>query len=338
VVTVEISNAIANVRRDIGDPAQMFTTQTISDGLTMLFDLPQQNVNPIALTVQYVLGSTTVPLLPTIVPGTQTTASFYGQSNFPLWSMSTTYSTGQLVSYVQSGLITYWQANNGSTGVTPGSNQTFWTGPLTVYTLDSVNGTLLFNTIIPLNATLIVTGTAWGMFTDNDLTDIVNDATRQHCMGQTLQERYKSTQGFITYRDVPKNLDNLPKMEENLIVTLADIDAMWILATDAATDVNVQTAEGTNIDRSARYQQLMEHIQRLKQKYIDWCAQLGVGMFRMETMTMRRISRTTNRYVPVFEGREYDDHRYPVRQLPQIDSRDQDTSGVPSPIWNGLPI
>lgn len=338
MVTVEISDAIASVRRDIGDPAQMFTTQTISDGLTMLFDLPQQNVNPINLTVQYIQGSTTIPLMPTIVPGTQTTANFYGQTNFPAWNVSTAYNAGATVSFTQSGLTTYWLAANSSAGITPGSNQTFWQGPLTVYTLDSVNGTLLFNTVIPLNATLVVTGTAWGMFTDNDLSDIVDDAVRQHCQGQTLTERYRSAQGFITYREVPKDLGNLPKMEETLIVTLADIDAMWILATDAATDVNVQTAEGTNIDRSARYAQLMSHIAALKQKYMDWCAQLGVGMFRMETLTMRRVSRTNNRLVPVFKDREYDDHRYPIRQLPQIDTRDQDTSGVPSPIWNGLPI
>lgn len=336
---MHIAHAIAAVRRDIGDPAQIFTTNTVNDGLTMLYDLPQQNINPIGLIVNLTNGAATTPLLPTIVPGTQSTANFYGTANFPTWSNVTAYTTGQLVSYTAPGqVITYWQALAPSTNVTPGTSSGTWGFPLTVYTLDTVNGTLVFNQALPLNSTLSVQGTAYGMFADMDLEDIVLDASRQHCMGQTLQERYRNAEGFITFRNVPKDLWNLPKMEERLVVWLADIDAMIILATDAATDVNVQTAEGTNIDRTARYQQLWSHIHQLRETYTTWCGQLGVGMFRIETLSQRRVSKTTNRLVPLFEPREYDDHRYPVRQLPQIDSRDQDTSGVPSPIWNGLPV
>ena len=106
----------------------------------------------------------------------------------------------------------------------------------------------------------------------------------------------------------------------------------------AASDVNVDTADGTNIDRAARYAQLMKHIDLLTEKYINRCGQLGVGLYRIETLNYRRVSRTNNRLVPIFREREFDDHRYSVRELPQIDRRDEDTSSVPSPVWNGLPL
>lgn len=336
---MEIDDAITYVRRDIGDPPIVFVTNALSDGLTSLFDLPQRNINAVGLTVllQTDQGFTTT-LYPTITPGTQTAQNFYGVPYFQTWAANTNYNANALVQYTPVGSPTlYYQALAANDNITPGSNAAIWQS-LIVYTLDTVNGVLQFNSAIPLNNTLIVNGTSWAMFTDSDLTDIIYDAVRQHCMGQTIQERFRDAQGFITYREQPKDIDNLPKMEETLVVTLADIDAMWILATDAATDVNVQTAEGTNIDRSARYNQLMTHIGALREKYEQYCGQLGVGLYRIETITMRRTSRTNNRLVPIFEPREYDDHRYPTRQLPQIDSRDQDTSGVPSPIWNGLPL
>jgi len=336
---MEMDHAVALVRRDIGDNPQIFLTNALSDGLTVLYDLPQQNINPVGLSVQYqnnISPVTTVTLLPTIVPGTVSYSNPAGSANFPAWVSTTAYTAGALVSYNQG----YYQCLQGNTNAPPPANPADWSSALTVYTLDSTNGILQLNAAIPLNATLVVNGTAWGMFTDYDLEQIILDAERQHCQGQTLTERYRNADGgFITYRDVPKSLWNLPYEEEGLLVTLADIDAMWVLATDAATDVNVATAEGTNIDRSARYAQLMEHIEALRVKYETWCGQLGVGMFRIESMNLRRTSYTNNRLVPIFREREYDDHRYPVRVLPQIDyRRDSDTSGVPSPIWNGLPL
>lgn len=333
---MHMTHAIAQVRRDIGDPPQTFLTNAISDGMALLYDLPPQNINPVNLLVQCINGNGTVitVIQPTAVPGTVTLENSFGQTAFPAWSSATAYQPGVQVSF----LTGYYTALQASTSVPPPSSVAAWGEPLTVYTLDPLNGILTFNQPPPLNATLRVSGQCWGMFTDTDLQTIIEDAAYQHCEGQTLTERYRSSQGFITYRDTPKTLDNIPHREENLIVTLADIEAFWGLASDAATDVNVASADNTSIDRQARYSQLMEHIQQLTAKYTNRCAQLGVGLFRIETLNLRRISRTNNRLVPVFRAREYDDHRYPVRELPQIDRRDEDTSGVPSPVWNGLPL
>jgi hypothetical protein len=320
-----IADANYYVRRDISDPSENFMTSSLTDGLTMLFDLPQQNVNPVGLIVQY------------IPQGSATFQVIQSSSLYPAFSLTTSYLTGQLVSYEGY----YFHALTNMLGDAPnpsGAANGQW-APDIVYTLDSVPGKVTTSSPIPAQSTLIVTGQAWRMFTDTELNDIIYTAVRKHCQGQTLTERYKTGQnGFITYRDTPKDLSNLPKQEESLVVTLADIECLYILATDSVTDVNLQTAEGTNIDRSARYNQIMGHINALWDWYNLQCAQYNVGMNRIESLQVRRVSRTTGRLVPVFRDREYDDHRYPERELPQIDRRDTDTSGVPSPIWNGSPL
>ena len=83
---------------------------------------------------------------------------------------------------------------------------------------------------------------------------------------------------------------------------LAEINALWRMAIDASTDVDIQTAEGTNIERSQRYCQLMGMIDELTTHYMQWCGQLNVGMFRDETLEMRRVSQTTGRLVPLFKA------------------------------------
>jgi len=51
---------------------------------------------------------------------------------------------------------------------------------------------------------------------------------------------------------------------------------------------------------------------------------------------LRRISRTTNRLVPIFQSREYDDTSRPERLLPPIDGDEyDDESGIPSPLYPG---
>lgn len=318
-----IADALYYVRRDIGDPAINFLTDSLADGITTLFDLPEQNINPTGLIVQY------------LAQGQAGFTILQPTSAYSTWINNVGYTVGSLVVYNNQ----YYHALNNNTDSPPfpGGNA-IW-APDIAYLLDSVAGKIQTFGTIPLNATLIISGQAWGMFTDAELSDVIYDAVRKHSQGQTITQRYKTADhGFITYRDIPVDLSNLPKHEEQLVVTLADIECLYILSTDSVTDVNLQTAEGTTIDRSVRYHQIMEHISALTDWYNVQCAQWNVGMNRIESLNVRRVSRTTGRLVPVFRDREYDDHRYPERELPQIDRRDTDVSGVPSPIWNGSPL
>lgn len=206
--------------------------------------------------------------------------------------------------------------------------------PNTDYTVNTELGYLQLTNPVPNGATLITEGNAWGMFTDDDLTLFVNDSVSQHCNNRFIKERIRTSQGFIAYKDMPMNLSNLPMIEEPLIIMLCTINVLWTLANDASTDADIVTAEGTIVNRTARYQQLMNHINDLQYRYERYCGQLNVGVFRSETLRLRRVSRTTNRLVPVFVSREYDDHTWPERVLPPIDKPWTDESGIPSPLWN----
>jgi hypothetical protein len=264
-----MSQAIARVRLEIGDPLQPFMTNWLGDGMTQLYDLPKQNIDASTVTVTLVNGASTTVL----------------QQN---------------VDYVINDELGYLQL----------------TSP------------------VPNGATILTQGSAWSLFMDSDLQTYIMDSVHQHIGNSTITERYRDKRGFITYRENEKLLEDLPSIEEPLVVMLSTYNILWVLANDLATDVNVQTAEGTNIDNANRYRQVMDHVMSLEDRYQRYCGLLNVGAFRIETLKLRRVSRTTGRLVPLFVSREYDDHAYPVREIPPIDKQNVDDSGVPSPLWN----
>lgn len=189
---------------------------------------------------------------------------------------------------------------------------------------------------LPQGDTLVISGQASGMFSDEELSAFVNDAVLQHTNGRTVKTRFKDSNGFIKYITVPVDLSNLPDIEGTLIAMRASIDALWALATDASTDIDISSADGTTVPRTQRYRQLREQIDGMTDRYNQLCAMLNVGLNRIEMSKIRRVSRTTNRLVPIFEDREYDDYDYPRRQLPFIDARDEDESNLQSPVFGGM--
>jgi hypothetical protein len=212
--------------------------------------------------------------------------------------------------------------------------------PAESYELDAYFGTLVLDQPLAEDSSLLVTGTGYALFSDEELEEYISDALTQHTHERTDRVRTRDpVTGFIEYVETPITLANLPPVEEELVAVLATILALWDLATDAATDVDVVTAEGTHLSRAQRYQQLMAHIASLREWYQTQCQQLQVGLSRIQMSTLRRVSRTTGRLVPIFREREYDEmgpDSWPVRLLPPIDAPNEDTSGIPSPIWGGF--
>lgn len=205
----------------------------------------------------------------------------------------------------------------------------------TDYTVDEENGYLTLDPPLTAGDILMCEGTHTSLFTDAELAAYVNDALLQHTSGRTVSVRYRDGNGFILYDEQPITVTNLPEEEEFLVAILATIETLWALSTDAATDVDIQTAEGTSINRSQRYRQILQQIDLLTEKYRTLCEQLNVGLFRIEMNTLRRISRTNNRLVPVYKAREYDQNGQPQRLLPPVDHRNDDDSGIPSPAVGG---
>lgn len=333
----EISTVLMRVRMEIGDPPQPFRSTGIGDAQTVLYDLPKQELCEGSLEVVYVQGAT------------QTSLSDYTPAQ--PWNSALPYRTGTSVTF--QGRFYTALANNagqqpGSIGnsATPGkevpgewipgsSGSDYWLDVTAMaYTVNTTLGKIMVGQPIPLNSLLIVAGKSWSLFSDYELFHIIMESVAQHTYAQETEERYRDARGFVDYRETPKMLQMLPGIEEPLVIQLSVINAFWALANDAATDSNINTAEGTNVDRTTRYQHLVQQIALMKARYEEYCAQLNVGLYRWETLPLRRISKTTGRLVPLFKPQEYDDHRWPTRLIPPVDHRNDDNSGVPSPLWS----
>lgn len=201
----------------------------------------------------------------------------------------------------------------------------------TDYTMEFREGILVLTTALPNGITLIAEGTSFGLFSDEDLGHFVHDAFLQHSHGANQTTRYRDASGHIRYVSEPITLQNLPEVEEILVSLLATVEALWTLTTDASTDTDVSTAEGTFVPRSQRYRQMLNQIEVLTEKYHTLSQQLNVGLFRIEIADLRRVSRTTGRLVPLYVAREYDDVGYDrhthraIRKLPPIDRQYAET-------------
>lgn len=317
---MHLKDLISRVRFQIGDPPQTFRTTALGDGQTVWYDLPKQEVNQAAvLSVQVISGAS------------ETSLTDYTYAT--VWNSATTYAVGAQVTR-NLGFFTAIQASTNQPP--PSGGNSYWRDDTAIaYAIDPEIGQVFLSKPVTLNGTLIIAGQAWSLFSDAELAQICIDSVRQHTFAQEIEERYRDAHGFISYRETAKSLQNLPAIEEPLVEMLSTINAFWALANDAASDSNVQTAEGTVIDRTTRYRQIMEQIAALTARYQDYCGQLNVGLYRTEVLQLRRTSRTTGRLVPLFKSREYDDHRWPQRLIPPVDHRNDDVSGVPSPLWYG---
>jgi len=198
-----------------------------------------------------------------------------------------------------------------------GSTMTVFVGnvELTDYVeVEEHTGVLTFDTVPTEGETISVHGTYYRFFTDLELGYITNAAVREHL--------YNRTDAFGR----AMNVTNLPIVEEYPAALLGTIQALYTLATDASFDIDITTPDGVHIPRSERYRQLMEAINLRKGQYDDLCKALNIGLTRIDVFTFRRISKSTNKYVPVYMPQEIDDRTPPQRIY------------LPIPTYGGSPV
>jgi hypothetical protein len=190
----------------------------------------------------------------------------------------------------------------------------------TQYTVEKDLGVFHFVTA-PANASVIrIVGTSYRYFTDADITRFINTAVEQHT--------HERTDGFGTQM----TLGLLPAVEEYPLAILATIEALWALATDAAFDIDIQAPDGVMIPRSERYRQLSQIIQQRMEQYKQLSSALNIGLWRIEMGTLRRVSRHTNKLVPIYLAQEIDDSRRPERIYIQNDLNGR----KPAPSYAGV--
>jgi len=176
-----------------------------------------------------------------------------------------------------------------------------------IYTLEQDIAVVHFVTAPLLNANIVITGVHYRYFTDTDICTFLNTAISQHTHNRT------DSYGSVV------SLSSIPAVEEYPLAILAVIEGLWVLATDSAFDININAPDGVVIPRAQRYQQLTNVIQQRWEQYRTLCAQLNIGLWRIEMGTLRRVSRTTNKLVPIYMPQEIDDARRAERVYIQND-------------------
>ena len=167
--------------------------------------------------------------------------------------------------------------------------------------VEEVVGIIQLPSIPAQDVSIKVSGTSYKYFSQAEIEYYVQTAFVEHAKSTTDSNGSRAT------------LASLPVVDEYPLILLASTMALYTLATDAAFDIDIISPDGVSIPRSERYRQLMELVQTRKEQYKELCSLLGVGMYRIEVATLRRISRRTNRYVPVYRPQEVDDGSMPQR-------------------------
>lgn len=167
--------------------------------------------------------------------------------------------------------------------------------------VEESTGVLILPVVPADGAELTVSGTYYRYFTPAEMIHLVETAIGEHSANHTDSLGRRIT------------AETLPLIEEHPVAVYATVLALHALATDASFDINISAPDGVAIPRSERYRQLMDMIGSRQAQYRDLCVQLGIGLYKIDTFTFRRISKATGRYVPVYKPQEVDDRSYPQR-------------------------
>jgi hypothetical protein len=169
------------------------------------------------------------------------------------------------------------------------------------YGIEESTGVMVLSTVPAADDVLVISGTYYRYFTASEVNTLVEDALLTHSANAS-----DSTGRQIT-------VGNLPLMEEYPVVIHAVSLALYTLATDAAFDIDIQAPDGVTIPRAERYRQLMEMVQARKDQYRELCSLLGIGLYKIDVLTLNRISKATGRLIPIYSPQEVDDRSYPQR-------------------------
>jgi hypothetical protein len=167
--------------------------------------------------------------------------------------------------------------------------------------VEESTGVLVTDNLPAEGVEILVSGNYFRYFTTAEIQRFVETALLQHSNNRT------DSLGRV------QNVANLPAVEVYPVALLASTLALYTLATDSSFDINVFAPDGVTIPRSERYRQIMDMLNVRKEQYRELCTLLGIGMYRIEVFSFRRISKTTNHYVPLYRPQEVDDYSYPER-------------------------
>lgn len=118
------------------------------------------------------------------------------------------------------------------------------------------------------------------------------------------------------------DFESISDVEREVITLGTAAEALNSLLIEYSRDIDVNTPQAVSIPATQRFRQVQallygEH--GIMSRYKHKAAMLNIGLDRIEMITQRRVSRMTNRLVPIYKHREYDDIAIPQRVFPRVD-------------------
>lgn len=156
----------------------------------------------------------------------------------------------------------------------------------TQYSLDARNGILRLNSTPASGAKIMVEGYYYEWILPADLEFYAQRSINYH-------------QNTIKY-----DLSSVTPAVIDVVGLGALVEALQALMTEYARDIDVMTSESIHIPGSQRYRMLQGLVQMWDAEYRRHANNLNIGPEKIDTFNLRRISRTTNRYVPLYLGKE----------------------------------
>ena len=169
------------------------------------------------------------------------------------------------------------------------------------YELDERNGVVRVNASVPGGAKILVEGYYYEWVTPSDLSFYSKKAVDKHL------------------HNINAPLETLSPAVVNTIGMAAIIEALWALMTEYSRDIDVITSESVHIPASQRFRMVQALLSQWEEEYRKAAQALNIGLDRLEVLTLRRVSRTTNRLVPLYKNREFGDYSPMERLWPEQD-------------------
>jgi len=161
--------------------------------------------------------------------------------------------------------------------------------PNTSYSVDERNGLLRLKQAVANSDTLMIEGYHYEWLTTGDLSFFADMAIN------------------LTTYNLETSLESLAPAVVDVIGINALVQSLWALLSEYSRDIDVITSESVHIIASQRYRMVSSLLDYWQEEYNRRAQALNIGLERIEVFTLRRVSKTTNRYVPMYKSKEIDD-------------------------------
>ena len=170
------------------------------------------------------------------------------------------------------------------------------------YSLDARNGILRLTSTPAANSSLMVEGYHYEWILPADLEFYAHYAIEEHVYNLSTP------------------LENMAGIVIDTIGMATVVSSLWALLSEYSRDIDVMTSESVHIPGSQRFRMVQSLLEYWQRQYENQARALNIGINRIEVMNLSRVSRTTNRYVPIYRARELGDYGPIERIFPERDT------------------